>query len=179
MGMSAGKGGVMGDINVTPLVDVMLVLLIIFMVAAPVMEKERSKKEIDEDRDRQQRLVALNLPALNNSEAAASQNGQTYTLHVSKSLVVTFDNREVVNCSSSLNDRKGWESCFDKIESAVRGVPEAKENGVVVDAEQETKFGFVVGIMHRLHRANIEKVSMFPRTAAAQVNADIASRGRV
>ncbi len=31
------KGGVMGEINVVPLVDVMLVLLIIFMVAAPMM----------------------------------------------------------------------------------------------------------------------------------------------
>lgn len=29
--------GAMGDINVTPLVDVMLVLLIVFMVAAPMM----------------------------------------------------------------------------------------------------------------------------------------------
>lgn len=173
MGMSAGKGGVMGDINVTPLVDVMLVLLIIFMVAAPVMEKERSKKAIDEDRDRQQRLVALNLPALNNSAQAAAENGQTYTLHVTKSLVVTFDNKEVVNCSGSLTDKKGWETCFDKIESAVRGVPQARENGVVVDAEQETKFGFVVGIMHRLHRANIEKVSMFPRTTPGQANAGV------
>src|SRR5688500_4500382 len=40
MGMSTGGGGgraPMGEINVTPLVDVMLVLLIIFMVAAPMM----------------------------------------------------------------------------------------------------------------------------------------------
>ena len=51
MGMSAGGrksgkggrrgrysgGGVMSEINVTPMVDVMLVLLIIFMVAAPLM----------------------------------------------------------------------------------------------------------------------------------------------
>ncbi|MFB2553444.1 protein TolR [Ensifer soli] len=53
MGMSAGgakggsggrrrrgggrRGGVMSEINVTPFVDVMLVLLIIFMVAAPMM----------------------------------------------------------------------------------------------------------------------------------------------
>ena len=29
------RSNVMGDINVTPMVDVMLVLLIIFMVAAP------------------------------------------------------------------------------------------------------------------------------------------------
>src|SRR5690606_21589408 len=49
MGVSAGRGGgggrrsrrqtaaVMSEINVTPMVDVMLVLLIIFMVAAPMM----------------------------------------------------------------------------------------------------------------------------------------------
>ena len=34
---SGGGGGPMSEINVTPLVDVMLVLLIIFMVAAPLM----------------------------------------------------------------------------------------------------------------------------------------------
>ena len=39
MAFSSGNegGGVMADINVTPLVDVMLVLLIIFMVAAPML----------------------------------------------------------------------------------------------------------------------------------------------
>jgi biopolymer transport protein TolR len=40
MGMSTGGGGKapIGEINVTPLVDVMLVLLIIFMVSAPMMQ---------------------------------------------------------------------------------------------------------------------------------------------
>jgi biopolymer transport protein TolR len=38
MGMSTGgPGGSMSEINVTPLVDVMLVLLIIFMVTAPLL----------------------------------------------------------------------------------------------------------------------------------------------
>lgn len=37
MGSSKHKGGLVADINVTPLVDVMLVLLIIFMVTAPMM----------------------------------------------------------------------------------------------------------------------------------------------
>ncbi len=39
MAFSAGGsgGGVMAEINVTPLVDVMLVLLIIFMITAPLM----------------------------------------------------------------------------------------------------------------------------------------------
>ncbi len=43
MGMSAGKQGggrsTLSEINVTPLVDVMLVLLIIFMVTAPMIEQ--------------------------------------------------------------------------------------------------------------------------------------------
>ena len=43
MAMSAGKGApgrtTMSEINVTPMVDVMLVLLIIFMVTAPLIQK--------------------------------------------------------------------------------------------------------------------------------------------
>lgn len=40
MGMNTGKDrGAISDINVTPLVDVMLVLLIIFMVTAPMMQQ--------------------------------------------------------------------------------------------------------------------------------------------
>lgn len=63
MGMSTGGGGGGGraplsEINVTPLVDVMLVLLIIFMVSAPLMtsgvevdlpKAEAPTMEIDED----------------------------------------------------------------------------------------------------------------------------------
>ena len=37
MAMGSNNGQFMSDINVTPLVDVMLVLLIIFMVTAPMM----------------------------------------------------------------------------------------------------------------------------------------------
>jgi len=41
MSMSAGgpQGGLKADINVTPLVDVMLVLLIIMMLVAPMLQK--------------------------------------------------------------------------------------------------------------------------------------------
>lgn len=40
MGMAVGgKGGTMSDINLTPLIDVLLVLLIIFMVITPLKPK--------------------------------------------------------------------------------------------------------------------------------------------
>ena len=60
MGMGGGgRGGPLTEINVTPLVDVMLVLLIIFMVAAPMMTSgvevdlpaaEAPRMDIDEDK---------------------------------------------------------------------------------------------------------------------------------
>ena len=39
MDLGGAKGGVKSDINVTPLVDVMLVLLIIMMIVAPMLQK--------------------------------------------------------------------------------------------------------------------------------------------
>jgi biopolymer transport protein TolR len=72
----------LSDINITPLVDVVLVLLIIFMVTAPVLQsgievsvpKTRTVKEITEERlvisiDKQQR-VFLGNDAINLNEIA-------------------------------------------------------------------------------------------------------------
>src|SRR5262245_4385608 len=39
MDVGGAKGGLKADINVTPLVDVMLVLLIIMMLVAPLLQK--------------------------------------------------------------------------------------------------------------------------------------------
>ena len=55
MGMTAGSGGLQSEINVTPMVDVMLVLLIIFMVVTPFLQQgitvaiPRDLKNPDED----------------------------------------------------------------------------------------------------------------------------------
>lgn len=60
MGPTQGRGqrGLVSDINVTPLVDVMLVLLIIFMVTAPMMTQgldvdlpETTSKSLTQDDD--------------------------------------------------------------------------------------------------------------------------------
>jgi biopolymer transport protein TolR len=40
MSMIVGKKGVQSDINITPYIDILLVLLIIFMVAAPLKKHE-------------------------------------------------------------------------------------------------------------------------------------------
>ena len=74
----------LADINITPLVDVVLVLLIIFMVTAPVLQsgievavpKTRTVKEITEERmvisiDKQQR-VFLGNDAININEIGSA-----------------------------------------------------------------------------------------------------------
>jgi len=64
MSMQVGgkKGGAMADINVTPLVDVVLVLLIIFMVVTPMLSsgvdvKLPAMKTAEEEKDLGQHLV--------------------------------------------------------------------------------------------------------------------------
>jgi biopolymer transport protein TolR len=45
MSMSVGgKGGAIADINVTPMADIMIVLLIIFMVITPMLQKQGNLK---------------------------------------------------------------------------------------------------------------------------------------
>jgi biopolymer transport protein ExbD len=51
---TGGRGGIKSDINVTPLVDVVLVLLIIFMVVTPMLQRGKSvelprSRVVDED----------------------------------------------------------------------------------------------------------------------------------
>jgi biopolymer transport protein TolR len=91
MGMTGGGGGKapLSEINVTPLVDVMLVLLIIFMVSAPmmttgieidlpktrapVMEKEQEKLLLTITKDQKVMLGEALVPA-ENLEAALTTN---------------------------------------------------------------------------------------------------------
>jgi biopolymer transport protein ExbD len=67
MDLGGAKGGVKSDINVTPLVDVMLVLLIIMMLIAPMLQQG----------------VTVTLPKAQNTVDKPEQNGQT-VLAISK-----------------------------------------------------------------------------------------------
>ena len=65
MDLGGAKGGVKADINVTPLVDVMLVLLIIMMLIAPMLEQGVSVKlptannAVDKPQSADQTIVAI------------------------------------------------------------------------------------------------------------------------
>jgi len=65
MDVGGGKGGVKADINVTPLVDVMLVLLIIMMLVAPLLQQGVSVKlpvasnYVDKPESQDQTVIAI------------------------------------------------------------------------------------------------------------------------
>lgn len=61
MDVGGAKGGIKSDINVTPLVDVMLVLLIIMMIVAPLLQKG----------------APVRLPSATNSADKPETQGQT------------------------------------------------------------------------------------------------------
>ncbi|QRN94494.1 biopolymer transporter ExbD [Archangium violaceum] len=68
MGMSVGgpSGGPKAEINVTPLVDVVLVLLIIFMVITPMLQRGKNvelpkAREIEKKRDPQDNALILSV----------------------------------------------------------------------------------------------------------------------
>jgi len=61
MDLGGAKGGVKSDINVTPLVDVMLVLLIIMMLVAPLLQQG----------------VSVKLPIADNTSDKPETQGQT------------------------------------------------------------------------------------------------------
>jgi biopolymer transport protein ExbD len=65
MDLGGAKGGVKSDINVTPLVDVMLVLLIIMMLVAPLLQQgvnvklPQASNTVDKPETQGQTVVAI------------------------------------------------------------------------------------------------------------------------
>jgi len=133
MDLGGAKGGVKSDINVTPLVDVMLVLLIIMMLVAPLLQQG----------------ITVTLPKASNSIDKPETRGQT-TIAISVDKHVYLNAREVPNP----NDNLGM---------AVKEVLEGKkqdEKVVFIKADQGVDYGVVMATMDQLRAAGIEDMGL-------------------
>jgi biopolymer transport protein ExbD len=82
MGMSTGGGGATPNINVTPLIDVLLVLLIIFMCITPLKPSRFEAKVPAEPKDQQDVNVKPNpltlVVAINKETKAITLNNEAF-----------------------------------------------------------------------------------------------------
>ena len=142
MGMSstgsAGGGGrrgrrrapVMAEINVTPMVDVMLVLLIIFMVTAPLLVTG----------------VPVNLP--DSRAGALEQQDKPIQVSLDAKGRVFIDDAEVAR--AALGDRLAW--------LASQGGGPSRQ--VFLRADQGLDYGQVIAVMGELNHAGLNKVAL-------------------
>ena len=114
---SGNSGGPMADINVTPLVDVMLVLLIIFMITAPMLSH---KIKIDLPQPNPNVVNPENPP--DPVRLQIRQDGSLYwndtpvdELGLKAQIAVIASSRTSRNCRSTRMTRlstRSWHACF-------------------------------------------------------------------
>ena len=122
-----------GEINVVPYIDVMLVLLIIFMVTAPLLTQG----------------IEVDLPK-SGAEPIADTSGKP-------PIVLSVDSEG--NLYINYGDDEDKPSSSDKIVSTVSTIIEANPGlPVLVKADRAVAYGIVVGAMVLLQRAGAEKV---------------------
>ena len=86
-----GDGGVFAEINITPLTDVFLVLVIIFMIAAFAVQKEADKAQeaLIEQTEREQKSgLKVTLPAGAAQELSPADASITITIALSGAVMV-------------------------------------------------------------------------------------------
>ena len=89
MDLGGAKGGIKADINVTPLVDVMLVLLIIMMLIAPMLQQG----------------VSLKLPsAVNTVEKPDSQDQVVIAISASKAIYLNTKQIPEAELATKVNE---------------------------------------------------------------------------
>mgnify|MGYP000075343011 CR=1 FL=1 len=153
MAMSGPRSGLRGrrraplaEINVTPLVDVMLVLLVIFMVTAPLL-KAGVPVELPDSR-------AKSLPQVPKQVTITmTYDGKTY-----------LDDAELA--PGELPDR---------LAGLPRGA-DGKLPLVVLRADKALDYGRVIGLMGELNRAGITQLSLVTAAGGAPVSAGSAAK---
>ncbi len=136
MGMAVGgSGGFNSDINVTPMVDVMLVVLIIFMVITPLLQSG----------------VSVTLPQnLTNPEV-----DQRIVKETSVVVAVTNDDRYYVG-----KDEVDKASLESSISDLMKDKTKTEDRIVFIKGDAQTNYGNVVEAVNAIRKAGIDRIGL-------------------
>ena len=135
MGMSSGGGystsEVTSDINVTPMADIMLVLLIIFMITTPLLQEG----------------IAVNKPKARNAQEAEEVEGkEATTVTVTRSQEIYVNDQPV--------------SPEDLLDALTTRVALAPEKPLFVKSDVAAPYGMIVSIVNKAREAGVERIGL-------------------
>lgn len=125
------RRGVMSEINVTPMVDVMLVLLIIFMISAPLLTVG----------------VPLDLPQTQAKSLDADK--EPLTISVNLQGKVFLQNTEIA-----------VDEVVPKLKAIVEARPAGMEERIFVRGDRKIEYGTVMKLMGQLSSAGFRRVAL-------------------
>jgi biopolymer transport protein ExbD/biopolymer transport protein TolR len=136
MGMAAGGGGgLQSEINVTPMVDIMLVLLIIFMVVTPML----------------QHGVTVNLPKdLNNPE-------EDQRIIKDNSIVIAIPENGEYYLGK---DRVTQDQLKDKVEKMLGNIKKEEDKVVYIKSGVGVNYGDVVNAINEVRALGVDKIGL-------------------
>lgn len=183
MGMTMGKTAsgrgriaqsTLAEINVTPLVDVMLVLLVIFMVASAVetsriaREAETLRQTVTEEAAssrREEAQVPVDLPRVNAEKMPAAAKAAKPVISLDGGKRVYLDREMLVDCHALSVD-----ACLESFEVALHKQPRAHGlRDANLRADRHLDYGLVLAFMSRLRKVGIEHFGLVTEEVAPAV----------
>ena len=135
-GFTDEDDGAMSDINVTPLVDVTLVLLIVFMITVPAIVGSAP--------------IDVSLPE--SGSVAAADELPPMTVSVKR-----LDGELVIFLNERQTDEAGLRDLIKEL-----GLP-PEEQPVTLAADKALPYGDVIGVMDLLHEMGLRKIAVDTR----------------
>jgi len=137
MGMSGGggTGGVQSEINVTPMVDIMLVLLIIFMVVTPFLQQG----------------ITVALPKnMNNPDVDPN-------IIKESSIVISVPNDGEYYL---VKQKVAKEQLTDKVDTMLKGIKNENDRIVYIKSGVNVSYGDVVTVINEVRKLGVDKIGL-------------------
>lgn len=130
-----GRRKAMAEINVVPYIDVMLVLLIIFMVTAPMLTQG----------------VQVELPKVNSEAIKLDQNEEPIVVSVKA------DSTYYLNVGGKIDEPKSVETIADYVGKITKEKPHTQ---VLIQGAETVPYGSVVILMANLQGAGVTNIGL-------------------